>query len=344
MTRKTENQTCNQLPDAFLRRLERELPTQTVDRVISGLSGPRHTVLRLNGLVQGDLDVFASLEAENIPLERHPTLSGVAWVKAEDRDALLDSVAYSEKRIYVQNLASMLPPIVLGGEAEDRILDLTAAPGSKTLQIAEIAGPSAEIAAVELVKGRFFRLKANLENHGADFVKVFLQDGTKVWRYRTEYFDRVLLDAPCSSEGRFRLDEPESFSYWGPKKNKEMVRKQKALLYSAIQATAPGGKIVYSTCSLSVAENEGVISKMLTRFDRSIKTIPLDLKFPEMIPAEMTWKGKGLHEGLRHARRIVPSELMEGFFLCAIEKTGSTLDQEPSTASSPYFSTRKRSR
>ena len=348
MTEIPIDQTVIQLPEGFIRRLRNEFHSDVVAGIVSGLSGLRHTVFRLNGLIKTDSDVLSSLHEQNINFNTISGLANAVWIPAAERERLLSSAEYFEKRIYVQNLASMLPPILLNCEPGQKILDLTAAPGSKTLQIAEFAGSTSEIAAVELVKSRFFRLKANLEAHGAGFVRVFLQDGAKVWKYRTEYFDRVLLDAPCSSEGRFLVSEPESYSYWGPKKNKEMVRKQKALLYSAVQATAPGGRIVYSTCSLSVAENEGVISKLLARFEGKIKTVPIKLVFPEMIPAERTWKGKELHPGLENARRIIPSELMEGFFLCIIEKTDSTVLTGPghaaSTASSPYFSRRNRSR
>ena len=86
-------------------------------------------------------------------------------------------------------------------QSEECILDLGAAPGSKTLQLAELMGNQGSIWAVESVRGRFFRLRDNLARHGAENVQTHLADGTRIWRRHPERFDRVLLDAPCSSEG-----------------------------------------------------------------------------------------------------------------------------------------------
>ena len=150
------------------------------------------------------------------------------------------SDAFSEHRIYVQNLASMIPPLVLDAQPGERILDLGAAPGSKTLQLACLMRNTGEIAAVEIVKRRFYKLRANLEAQGATNVRPFLRDGATVWRHRPEHFDRVLLDAPCSTEGRFRTDDPATYAYWSPRKIKEMARKQRRLLHAFSRAMRAG--------------------------------------------------------------------------------------------------------
>jgi 16S rRNA C967 or C1407 C5-methylase (RsmB/RsmF family) len=324
----SENQKNNSqvLPELFVQRLMRELGPNITARALLGMRGKRFTTFRHNKLTKGETDPLVILEQEGIQIHSVPSVEGAWWVADDFRERLLQSKPYSEKRIYVQNLASMLPPLILDIKPGQRILDLTAAPGSKTLQLAEMAGPDAEVAAVEIVRSRFFRLKANLESHGADFVRVFLQDGTKVWRYRPAYFDRVLLDAPCSSEGRFLCAEPDSYAYWSPKKGREMARKQKALLHSAIHSVKPGGLIAYSTCSLSVEENESIISRALVKYDGIIRARPIQISLEEAVPAERSWKGKDFHSGLKHARRIVPSELTEGFFLCLLERIDPLAD------------------
>jgi len=327
MPKKPIEKMSDSLPEAFVERIRSELPTETSDRVLRGLCLTRHTIFRKNKLIAPNSDPVKTLAAEGISATAIPSIGGAGWVPHEMREQLLNSAEYKAKRIYVQNLASMLPPILLDVNSGHRVLDLTAAPGSKTLQLAEAAGRNAEIAAVELVRSRFFRLKANLEANGADFVRIFLKDGTKVWRYRPEHFDRVLLDAPCASEGRFSSRDPESYSYWTPRKAKEMARKQKALLYSAIQSVKPGGLIVYSTCSLSVQENEAVISSALTQFPDSLITRPIDLFFEEFAPPITSWKKKQLAPGVENARRVIPSHFMEGFFLCLLKKTTSTQHQ-----------------
>ena len=97
-------------------------------------------------------------------------------------------------------------------------MDLAAAPGGKTLHMAALMQNKGRIAAVESVRSRFFRLRRNLEQFGVKIADTYLKDGAQVWRVRPEHFDRVLLDAPCSGEGRFTTTDPKSFAYWSEKK------------------------------------------------------------------------------------------------------------------------------
>ncbi len=314
------------LPRLFLERLRLQFDSDRCERILAGMSSPRVTGFRVNHLKSGENDPLVQLRADGLSFERATFATDAAWVVPELRQKLLFSSAYVEKRIYVQNLASMLPVLELAPEPGERILDLAAAPGSKTLQIAALTGNAGELAAVDVSRKRFFRMKANLSDFGADLVRTFLKDGSNVWRSRPEYFDRVLLDAPCASEGRFLTNDPESYQYWTPKKSSEMVRKQQRLLFSAVQSVIPGGVVVYSTCSLSAEENERVVSKMLDRFGGALRTEALQMKVDEMVQPMTEWRGKGFHEGVDNARRILPSRFMEGFFICKIRKTESTLD------------------
>jgi len=214
---------------------------------------------------------------------------------------------------------------VLAPKAGERILDLTAAPGSKTLQLAaelaRQADPSAStLAAVEFVRGRFFKLRANLKAQGAEWVETYHTNGENVWRHRPNHFDRVLLDAPCSSEGRFHLSDPESWAYWSPRKVKEMARKQQRLLYSAVHATKPGGSIVYSTCSFAPEENERILAKALKTFGDGLQLEPLGIELPSMVPPLTEWRGKTFPEAMQHARRILPNDQHQGFFVARLRK------------------------
>ena len=247
------------------------------------------------------------------------------WVPAEERAALLASAAYAEEHVYVQNLASQIPPLVLDPQPGERVLDLCAAPGSKTRQIACLMRDEGEIAAVEAVRGRFFKLRANLDAQGTTIVRTFHRDGATVWHHRPEHFDRVLLDAPCSTEGRFRTDEPETFAYWSERKVKEMARKQKKLLFSAIQSLRPGGTLVYSTCTFAPEENEVALDRLLRTFDGKVEVVPVTLPPSGRVqPALDAWKGKAL-DRTREARRLLPTETMEAFFIAKLVKHASTL-------------------
>lgn len=313
------------LPDSFLDRLRAIVPPDHLSATLASFSAPQATGFRVNILRAEENEVIAALKHEGLRPQPANGIPSGFWVSAAEREGLLASAAYAAGDIYVQNLASQLPPLVLDPQPCERVLDLCAAPGSKTRQIVGLMRDQGEIAAVEAVRGRFFKLRANLDAQGATCVRTFHRDGSTVWRHRPEHFDRVLLDAPCSTEGRFRADDPETFRYWSPRKVKEMVRKQRRLLFSAIQSLRPGGTLVYSTCTFAPEENEGVLSRMVAKFDGRVEVVPVELP-PDVRaqPALDAWKGKPLL-GVDHARRVLPTETMEAFFLACLVKHETTL-------------------
>ncbi|MDA0875564.1 MAG: RsmB/NOP family class I SAM-dependent RNA methyltransferase [Bacteroidetes bacterium] len=312
--------TPDDFPTAFVDRYRDLLAPDVWERIVDGMSAERQTWFRLNPLRGGN---WADLDALGLIYHKYISWEDAGWVDPDHREALLASAPAQEGKIYVQGLSSQLPVRVLEPQGGVRLLDLAAAPGSKTLQLAAMA-PEADIAAVEIVRKRKFRLEDNLERNGASNVKVFLQDGTKVWRYRPEHFDRILLDAPCSSEGRFRFDEPQSYGFWNRSKTKEMVRTQRRLVFSAIHALAPGGTLVYSTCSLAPEENEGIVAHILEAFGYCLDIEPVTFDVPERVDALLDW-GKGpVDPRIAACCRLLPSERMEGFFVARFRKGASS--------------------
>ncbi len=312
------------LPETFMARLLQLVPPERLPAVEAAFREPRITAFRVNTLKADRDAVQAALEAEGLhpqPVDWYPD---AFQMPPETRAALLKSRPYCERWIYMQDLASMLPPLVLAPEPDARVLDLCAAPGSKTLQLACLMQGRGEIVAVEVVRPRFYRLKANVQAYGAPNVRLFLQDGTRMGRYRPEHFDYVLVDAPCSSEGRFHLSDPETFAYWSLRKIHEMARKQYRLLVSAVQSLRPGGVLVYATCTMAPEENEAVLDRLLRTFDGALTVDPLELPLSNQIPGLTSWDGRSFHPELRHARRILPTTEMEGFFLCRLRKRTST--------------------
>lgn len=315
-----------QLPEIFRTRLCEIVPGSACQDVLETFDRPFATGFRINTLLTERDRVLEELRSHD--LHPHPVVwaEDAFWVEPDEREALLDSPAYREHRIYVQNLSSMIPPLVLAPQPGEHVLDLTAAPGSKTHQIACQMQGKGEIAAVEVVKSRFFKLRDNLAANGADMVRTFLKNGEHVWRNRPEYFDRVLLDAPCSSEGRFSTQDPESFAYWSPGKIKEMSRKQGRLFFSAVQSLRPGGVLVYSTCTFAPEENEVTVDKMLAKFGDALRVEPLGLELSNMQKPLEAWNRREFRDDLvSHARRILPTDTMEGFFVCKLSKNRSTL-------------------
>lgn len=313
------------LPPEFLVRLKQIVPADAYESVEASMHKPKATSFRVNLLRSKRSEVLAALAGEDIIPTSINWYNDAFWVPHNQRAALLGSGPFAAQKIYVQNQSSMVPALVLAPEMGARVLDLAAAPGSKTLQIACLMAQQGEIAAVEVVKKRFFKLKDNLEKQGADNVRTFLKDGRGVWKNRPEYFDFVLLDAPCSSEGRFHVSDPETFAYWSERKIKEMARKQKRLLLSAIHATRPGGTVVYATCSFAPEENEVVVSGLLKKFEGAIEVAPLGIEIDQMVEPCMSWAGKSMDVRIAQARRILPSYHTDGFFVCKLIKTDSTL-------------------
>ncbi len=311
------------LPPAFLERLARLFSADDREHILHALQQERATSFRLNPLRGANDDTLDELRSNGLCFDPIPGIANAYAVAATQRSALVRCPASITGQIYVQNAASMLPSLVLAPDPDDSVLDLAAAPGSKTLQLAAAMHNRGRIAAVEPVRDRFFRLRANLAKHGAGNVHCYQKDGSIVGRLVPERFDRVLLDAPCSGEGQFQCHRPETLAYWSEKKIKAMQRKQIRLLRSALQSAKVGATIVYSTCTLAPEENEVVVDRLVTRYPSLVEIEPIDLPMVDTRPGFTAWDGQPLHPALRYTRRVLPDRLMEGFFICRLRKVAA---------------------
>ncbi len=312
------------LPEGFVERLRRIVAPSDLEAAVQSFTRPKRTAFRVNTLAADTQSVLDELRAAGLAPDSLPHVPGARVVDHGQRQTLLESDAARGHRIYVQNPSSMIPPLALDPQPGDEVLDLAAAPGSKTHQMACLMDNRGRITAVESVRSRYYKLRDNMQALGAECVRPFFQDGTTTWRHRPEHFDRILLDAPCSSEGRFRADDPETTRYWSLRKVREMSRKQRRLLYSAIHCLRPGGRLVYSTCSFAPEENEVVIHRLLNKFSDALRIVPPEFDSPHLRSGLTTWDGREFASVLADTRRIVPDDVMDGFFFCILEKTAST--------------------
>lgn len=305
------------LPATFIARLRDIVPANQFASILSSFDRSSPTSFRVNILKATSAEVRQALGME---LKACPWQPDCFYVAEDQRSALTHSSLVTEGHIYIQDLASVLIASLLEAQPGEEVLDLAAAPGGKTLVLASAMNNEGRIAAVEAVKKRFFHLRSNLETHGASCVECYLKDGRVVGRQVPERFDRVLLDAPCSSESRFSTQDPKTFQYWSEKKIQDMQRKQKQLLHSALLALKPGGRLVYSTCSFAPEENELVVERQLRRWGDQLNVVAIDLPFDNWQVGLTQWGKKSLSDQLKNARRILPNDTMGGFFVCVLEK------------------------
>jgi len=276
---------------------------------------------RLNTLRDSREAILSALRQAGLAPEPVVWCEAAVTVPAAQRRALTESPLVDDGRVYPQNLASMLPPLLLGAAPGMEVLDLAAAPGSKTLQLAAAMDNRGRLAAVERSKPRFHKLRANCRRAGAECVRFYLRDGTAVGGATGERFDRVLVDAPCSAEARISVQDPGSAMDWGERKIRRLAGLQRRLLESGFQALRPGGLLVYSTCTFAPEENEAVVDALLRRAGGRAALLPIELPLDNLQPGLREWAGTPFAAELALTRRVLPNAAMEGFYLALLRKT-----------------------
>jgi len=220
---------------------------------------------------------------------------------------------------YIQDAASMIPPLVLDPKPEETVLDLAAAPGSKTTQISAMMQNTGLLIANDSSSRRVRGLVGNVDRAGCLNVAVCRMDGNRIGRLLENSCDRVLVDAPCTCEGTIRKSH-QVLNRWSVSAIQRFSRLQNGLIVSGFRALRPGGLMVYSTCTIAPEENEGVVTYLLSKFPNAF-VLPIELPGFVMRPALDTWKGESFPEPVRHCRRILPQDNdTEGFFLALIRK------------------------
>ncbi len=216
---------------------------------------------------------------------------------------------------YVQEVSSMMPSLALNPKPNEKILDLCAAPGSKTSQIAARMQNTGTLIANDFKLDRIKILAATLERSGVSNAVITRNDAITVCSRlakRNFKFDKILLDAPCSGEGTLR-SSPKTFLMWNPKMIDNLARMQKKLLAFALKILKEGGTLVYSTCTHAPEENEGVINFALKNFPVRIESLSLPLNCRSGITS---WEGEEYNPDVKKTCRIYPHDNdSEGFFV-----------------------------
>ena len=223
---------------------------------------------------------------------------------------------------YVQEIASMLPIMALKPKPNELVLDLCAAPGSKTTQIAAKMKNTGTIIANEISLGRIKILASNSERCGASNLIITKKEGSALCRNLNRQglkFDKILIDAPCSGEGTLR-SSPKTYKMWNIHSIRKLSKIQKNLFSSAVEILKPEGEIVYSTCTHAPEENEEIVDFALKKFNGvlEIEKIKLPVKCR---PGITSWNEKEYNPEVTKSCRIYPQDNnTEGFFIVKFKK------------------------
>lgn len=300
------NEIKYRLPDKFMEELYENYSPIEVDNILIGMNQDRYTTLRVNTLKYDIHSLMNYFKEKNIKFERVPWYKDALIIKNAKEKDIQKLDIYEKGYIYLQSLSSMVPPIVLNPKPSESVLDVAAAPGSKTTQLAAIMENKGKILANELDKIRFERLKYNIDSQGATIVETINKRGEVLGTIYDGQFDKVLLDTPCSGEGRFIATSAATYRNWTEKTVKDLVKLQKKLIQSAAKALKQGGELVYSTCTINKHENEEIVEYAINEL--GLKLINIDLEIKDAIRIK------------EKAIKILPSKTMEGFFIAKFVK------------------------
>ena len=215
---------------------------------------------------------------------------------------------YNNGEIYMQSLSSMLPPVILEPKEGKDILDMAAAPGGKTTQMAALTNNKAHITACEMNNIRIEKLKYNLEKQGASCVYVMNKDSRQIDDFFS--FDQILLDSPCSGSGTLNVDDPNLGKYFTEVLVAKSTKAQLALLKKALRILKPGEEMVYSTCSILKDENEEIVKRAMQNVKCEI--VKIDFEGINKLPI--------LPVTIDGTLCVMPTEEYEGFYIAKIRK------------------------
>jgi NOL1/NOP2/sun family putative RNA methylase len=313
------NETKYLLPQELLDNFYSIYSPHVVDNILRSYNSRRRTSFRINGLKTREGDVINEFRENGIKFSKCSWYNRGFVVKNCHEKEVASLKCYKEGKIYLQNLSSMLPVLFMDLREGLTILDLCAAPGSKTTQIADSINNKGYILSNEINKIRSERLKFNIAKLGVECAQISVIDGRRIGGQFSERFDRVLLDAPCSGEGTICMEDRVSYSGWSVSAVSKNSRLQKELLESARLGLKSGGILIYSTCTISVEENEEVIDWFINKYS-DMKIVGININLSNATSGLTEYKGKSFAVDIKKSIRIIPDEEMEGFYVCKIRK------------------------
>ncbi len=296
---------------AFLKEIREFIPD--FSELLDHLKRPLPTYFRINTLKISIKKAGETLKSEGVEFQS-TTIPEILKIESlDDRRPLL---SYHLGYIYPQAISSALPVLALCPKDGERVLDLCAAPGGKTTFVSQLMHDKGLVVANDRKKGRITSLLANVKRLGITNTLVTIGRGEHLdLPYR---FHKVLVDAPCSGQGKYRLDERHGIIKYMKKGKTNLSAIQKALIKKGFDLLMPGGTLVYSTCTLDPEENEGVIQHLVEKRRARVDDFSLPV---EGYPGITRFKGKKYDERIRFCKRLYPHKIDSvGFFVAKIVK------------------------
>lgn len=299
------------LPEEFKKRMQKLLGNE-YQEFINSFSEPRHYGLRVNTL-KINADTFKDMYP--YALEPVPWTANGFYFSEGERPA--KHPYYHAGLYYIQEPSAMAPGAVLGAKPGEKVLDLCAAPGGKSTQAAADLAGSGILVANDVSKDRVKALVKNIENFGVKNAVITNETPSRLAEVFTGFFDKVIIDAPCSGEGMFRKD-PEAAKKWAFYNIETCASIQKDILCDAAKMLKPGGYLIYSTCTFAPEENEGKIEEFL-KHHPSFKLVDIPKK-NGLSPGRPDWVNG--REELKKCARLWPHKVKgEGHFIALLQKT-----------------------
>ncbi len=291
------------IPDFLIKKLSEQYGMDSTNKIIEGFKSSRSTTIRVNTLKTTKEIIKKTLNENNIICKDVPWYDD-ALVIEDGHNKLTSLSIYENGEIYLQSLSSMIPPLVIDPNPGETILDMAAAPGSKTTQMSNLSYGNALITACEKNRIRCERLKYNINKQGSKKISVINSDALELDDFFS--FDKILLDAPCSGSGTIIQGK----TCINEKLIKNCTSLQEKLILKALKLLKKDGILVYSTCSILKEENEYIIKKLIDK--NLVELIPLESNMFNCIPLLPTC--------INGTYCIKPNSLYEGFFISKLRK------------------------
>jgi NOL1/NOP2/sun family putative RNA methylase len=289
------------------------------DLFIESVLRPRKPAIRVNTLkIERDI-LVSRMVSKGFKLSPIPFYQD-AFLVEEAPVEIGNTVEHFMGYYYVQSLSSMIPPLLLNPGPGEKVLDIASAPGSKTTQMAQMMNNQGLIVANDVDIDRIKALSNNIDRMGVLNVVITILEGNRFGNILPDYFEKVLVDAPCSALGTLSKNS-EVLKWWGREKIGRLMNTQKALILSGFDALKPGGLMVYSTCTLTPEENEYVVDYLLEKRPEA-KLIDFELKGVVLRNGVKSWERYEFSEEILKCKRVEPflNNNFEGFFIALITK------------------------